>query len=178
MLAAALCAAVRGQLVGTNKPEIHPHLTIQSCTKTGGCRTEEKSVVIDANWRWVHSTTGYQNCYTGNSWDPALCPDGATCARNCAIDGADYQGTYGVSASGSALKLNFVTHGPYSTNIGSRLYLMESETEYKLFKLKNREFTFDVDVSQLPCGLNGALYLVDMDPDGRNEQICRKQGWR
>ena len=34
------------------------------------------------------------------------------------------------------------------------------------FKLKNREFTFDVDASQLPCGLNGALYFVEMDEDG------------
>ena len=166
MLAATLCATVYGQQIGTNKPEVHPRLTIQSCTKSGGCQTEEKSVVIDANWRWVHSTTGYQNCYTGNSWDTTLCPDGVTCAKNCALDGADYQGTYGVSASGSALKLNFVTHGPYSTNIGSRLYLLESETEYKLFKLKNKEFTFNVDVSRLPCGLNGALYMVDMDADG------------
>ena len=165
-LAATLCAAVYCQQIGTNKPEVHPRLAIQSCTKSGGCQTEEKSVVIDANWRWVHSTTGYQNCYTGNSWDATLCPDGSTCAKNCALDGADYQGTYGVSASGSALKLRFVTHGPYSTNIGSRLYLLETETEYKLFKLKNKEFTFDVDVSRLPCGLNGALYMVDMDADG------------
>jgi len=35
-----------------------------------------------------------------------------------------------------------------------------------MFKLKNREFTFDVDISNLPCGLNGALYLVEMDADG------------
>merc|ERR1712176_150347 len=26
--------------------------------------------------------------------------------------------------------------------------------------------TFDVDVSQLPCGLNGALYFVEMEQDG------------
>lgn len=32
--------------------------------------------------------------------------------------------------------------------------------------LKNQEFTFDVDVSQLPCGLNGALYFVNMPADG------------
>jgi len=30
----------------------------------------------------------------------------------------------------------------------------------------NKEFTFDVDVSNLPCGLNGALYFVEMDADG------------
>ena len=29
-----------------------------------------------------------------------------------------------------------------------------------MFPLKNKEFTFDVDVSALPCGLNGALYFV------------------
>lgn len=32
--------------------------------------------------------------------------------------------------------------------------------------LLGNEFTFDVDASQLPCGLNGALYFVTMDPDG------------
>jgi cellulose 1,4-beta-cellobiosidase len=44
---------------------------------------------------------------------------------------------------------------------------MASDDEnYEMFKLKNREFTFDVDVSGLGCGLNGALYFVDMDEDG------------
>jgi len=35
-----------------------------------------------------------------------------------------------------------------------------------MFTLLNREFTFDVDVSKLGCGLNGALYFVEMDRDG------------
>lgn len=34
------------------------------------------------------------------------------------------------------------------------------------FALANREFTFDVDVSKLPCGLNGALYFSEMPADG------------
>ncbi len=166
VFAAVLCAAVNGQQAGTNTPEVHPQLTVQSCTKSGGCQSETKSVVIDSNWRWLHVVSGYQNCYTGNTWDRTYCPDGPTCAKNCALDGATYQATYGVTTSGSSLRLNFVTHGPYSTNIGSRLYLLDSETEYVIFKLKNREFTFDVDVSQLPCGINGALYFVEMDADG------------
>ena len=37
---------------------------------------------------------------------------------------------------------------------------------YVKFQLLNQEFTFDVDVSQLPCGLNGALYFSEMDADG------------
>jgi len=52
------------------------------------------------------------------------------------------------------------------SNVGSRLYLLESEDTYKLFKLKNREIALDVDVSSLECGLNGALYLVEMPADG------------
>ena len=155
-----------GQQIGTNSPENHPPLTIQSCSSPGQCQTEQRSVVLDSNWRWTHTVSGTQNCYTGNEWDKNLCPDAVTCAKNCALDGADYRGTYGVTTTGSSLKLNFVTHGPYSSNIGSRLYLLDSDSEYKLFKLKNSEFSFDVDVSQLPCGLNGALYFVEMDADG------------
>lgn len=51
-------------------------------------------------------------------------------------------------------------------NVGSRTYLMDSADSYKMFDLLDNEFTFDVDVSNLPCGLNGALYFVNMDADG------------
>lgn len=62
--------------------------------------------------------------------------------------------------------MKFVTKGTYSSNIGSRTYLMETDTKYQMFNLINKEFTFDVDVSKLPCGLNGALYFVEMASDG------------
>jgi cellulose 1,4-beta-cellobiosidase len=65
------------------------------------------------------------------------------------------------------LQLKFVTKGSYSTNIGSRTYMMKDDSTYEIFKLgSNTEFTFDVDLSNLPCGLNGALYFVSMDADG------------
>ena len=35
-----------------------------------------------------------------------------------------------------------------------------------LTKSSSCRFTFDVDASELPCGLNGALYFVAMDADG------------
>lgn len=131
----------------------------KQCTKSG-CKQQTGSVVLDANWRWVHSTDGSTNCYTGQTWDSTLCPDDTTCAKNCALDGADYSGTYGIQASDGALSLKLVT----GSNIGSRNYLMAPNGEdYEMFHLKNREFTFDVDVSSLPCGVNGALYFVEMD---------------
>jgi cellulose 1,4-beta-cellobiosidase len=165
LLFAAFLGAAKAQQVGTNTAEVHPSLTWQKCAAGGTCTSQSGKVVVDANWRWLHSTSGYTNCYTGNEWDATLCPDDATCAKNCALEGADYSGTYGVTTSGSSLRVNFVTTASQK-NIGSRLYLMENDTKYQMFKLLNQEFTFDVDVSNVPCGLNGALYFVSMDSDG------------
>jgi len=154
-----------GQNIGTNQAEVHPSLTVSTCTKAGGCTTKSGSVVLDANWRWTHTNTGTTNCYTGNTWDATLCPDDVTCAANCALDGANYASTYGITSSGNSLRLNFVTVAT-QTNVGSRTYLMDTASTYQLFHLKNQEFTFDVDVSNLPCGLNGALYFSEMSADG------------
>ena len=43
---------------------------------------------------------------------------------------------------------------------------MADDSKYEMFQLLNQEFTLDVDVSNLPCGLNGAVYFVEMDADG------------
>ncbi|KAJ8075098.1 hypothetical protein PM082_019425 [Marasmius tenuissimus] len=163
---ALLAVGAVAQQVGTNTAETHPKLSWSKCSAGGSCATQQGSVVLDSNWRWLHDTS-LTNCYTGNEWDSSLCPDGQTCATNCALDGADYSGTYGITTSGNGLTLKFVTDGPYSTNIGSRVYLMDSsDSKYQMFDLRGQEFTFDVDMSNLPCGLNGALYFVSMDADG------------
>ncbi|EOD46148.1 putative glycoside hydrolase family 7 protein [Neofusicoccum parvum UCRNP2] len=162
-----LAAASRAQQVGTQTAETHPKLTTQKCTTAGGCADQSTSIVLDANWRWLHTTEGYTNCYTGQEWDTSICSDPTTCATSCALDGADYEGTYGITTSGNALTMSFVTQGSQK-NVGGRVYLLapDSDDTYEQFKLKNQEFTFDVDVSKLACGLNGALYFSEMDADG------------
>eukprot|EP00462_Mataza_sp_D1_P022070 CAMPEP_0175126806 /NCGR_PEP_ID=MMETSP0087-20121206/4056_1 /TAXON_ID=136419 /ORGANISM="Unknown Unknown, Strain D1" /LENGTH=481 /DNA_ID=CAMNT_0016408755 /DNA_START=58 /DNA_END=1500 /DNA_ORIENTATION=- len=157
---------VSAQQPGYLTAEKHPQLTIQQCQTGGACSPEQGEVVLDGNWRWTHKVGEPTNCFSGNLWNTSLCPDGKTCAANCALDGADYEGTYGIQSDGTTLNLKFVTNGAYSKNVGSRTYYMDSPSTYKKWKLKNREFTFDVDVSNLPCGLNGALYFVEMDKDG------------
>jgi cellulose 1,4-beta-cellobiosidase len=160
-------ALVQGQQIGTYTTETHPSLPVQACTKSGGCTSKSTNIVLDANWRWTHVVGGYTNCYTGNTWNSTVCTDATTCAQNCAVDGADYSGTYGISTSGNALTLKFVTAGSSGTNnVGSRVYLLQDSTHYQMFNLLNQEFTFDVDVSNLPCGLNGALYFSQMSADG------------
>lgn len=168
---AALVGLAQAQGVGTEEEETHPSMTWSECTGTGGesCTEVEGQVVVDANWRWLHGSNDTTNCYTGNEWDADLCPDNPTCSENCVVDGADYEGTYGITASGDELTLVYVTEGPESTNVGSRVYMMEDESNYKMFELLGNEFTFDVDLSGLVCGLNGALYFVKMDAEGQGE---------
>ncbi|KAL2817067.1 1,4-beta-D-glucan cellobiohydrolase B [Aspergillus cavernicola] len=160
----SLLSAVQGQKVGTQLAEAHPSLSWQTCT-SAGCSNAPGEITIDSNWRWLHTVDGYTNCYTGNEWDTSICTDNEVCAEECALDGANYAATYGITTSGNSLRLNFVTQSAQK-NIGSRVYLMDDEDTYTMFHLLNREFTFDVDVSELPCGLNGAVYFVSMDADG------------
>ena len=123
-----IVSQVLAQKPGALKKESHPKLSVAACTTKGGCTDQQKMVTIDSNWRWTHEDGVAKNCYTGNKWDDTLCPanDPDTCTKNCVIEGADaeYESTYGVTAQGADLRLNFVTQGPSSKNIGSRTYLM------------------------------------------------------
>jgi cellulose 1,4-beta-cellobiosidase len=183
LLALSFATMAYGQQVGTQQAEKHPTMSSQKCTKSGGCINQQTSIVLDANWRWLHTTSGYTNCYTGNTWDTSLCPDGQTCASNCALDGADYSGTYGITTSGmsglltyllfitdtlrsgNALTLKFVT----GKNIGSRVYLLASDTKYQMFKLLNQEFSFDVDMSNVRLSLHIGVFSNNTKPCGSSD---------
>jgi cellulose 1,4-beta-cellobiosidase len=60
-----------------------------------------------------------------------------------------------------------------ATSLASpRIYLFnEGKDRYADFSLLNREFTFDVDMSKSGCGINGALYLVEMSPTGDQDEL-------
>ncbi|CAK0797806.1 unnamed protein product [Prorocentrum cordatum] len=161
--AAALLRGAGAQLPGSVSPENHPRLQLLGCSSEGCCQ-DDAMITIDANWRWLHKKGGFDSCYA-DGWQ---CQDPAACATGCELEGQDtaaYQSQYGITTSGSALNLKFITKNEYGTNVGSRVYVMQGN-EYKMFKLKNREFTFDVDLSTLECGINGALYLVEMSANG------------
>jgi cellulose 1,4-beta-cellobiosidase len=156
------------QQAGHQKENYFLPFTVSECTSEGCSSNAETKLTIDANWRWVHKAGEPVNCYTGSAWDTSVCPDGKTCAQNCAVGAApeaDWTGTYGVKKSGDGAQFDFVTQGPYSKNVGSRTYVMEGD-EYKLFSMLNKEIAFDVDMSKMPCGLNGAIYFAEMDKTG------------
>eukprot|EP00586_Coscinodiscus_wailesii_P022577 CAMPEP_0172518660 /NCGR_PEP_ID=MMETSP1066-20121228/290949_1 /TAXON_ID=671091 /ORGANISM="Coscinodiscus wailesii, Strain CCMP2513" /LENGTH=1115 /DNA_ID=CAMNT_0013301091 /DNA_START=657 /DNA_END=4001 /DNA_ORIENTATION=- len=166
LLLTSKCVA---QQVGHYEAEQKPYITLKECTNAGGCTSKQALLTLDANWRWIHSTSGYDNCYTGNQWDTSICTDGSTCAQQCALEGVSedgYANTYGVEQLADGVKLKFVTEHQYGVNVGSRLYIMDGEDKYRMFYLKNREFAIDIDVSDLYCGMNGAMYFVEMDEFG------------
>ncbi|KAI2624735.1 putative cellulose 1, 4-beta-cellobiosidase [Xylaria nigripes] len=165
LILTTLTGLTSAQQVGTQQTETHPRLSWQKCSSDGTCATVNGGVTIDANWRWLHAVDSTSNCYNGNEWTDE-CNSETDCATKCAFEGADYAGTYGITTSDDALTLKFVTHGPYSTNVGSRLYLMSDESTYQTFTLANNELAFDVDLSTVDCGLNAALYFVSMPEDG------------
>ena len=167
----AMVPATLSQGVGTQVTEEPLPITWEQCDSPGFCVTKNGGNVLDSNWRWIHVANDYVNCYSGCAqWDPEFCPDAATCTENCVIDGVDYvdwEGTYGAVTNGAELSLSYVTQGPYSTNVGIRTYLLAEDLQnYQMFNLLNHEYTFDVNAAELGCGLNGALYFVEMMEDG------------
>ena len=64
------------------------------------------------------------------------------------------------SSAGDALTLKY---GDTASG-GPRVYLIEQEGTNKntMFKLKDQEFSFDIELSSMPCGFNAALYFVGM----------------
>lgn len=163
--ALSLIGGALAQQVGKNEPEVHPSMSWTRCSGPGSCQDVDGEVVIDANWRWTHRTGGYNNCYDGNKWTSA-CSSNEDCAKNCEVEGAKYQATYGASTSGDALTLKFTQQNASGRNVGSRIYLMADETSYEMFDLIGNEFSFDVDLSTVACGINSALYFVAMPEDG------------
>lgn len=165
LLAAGLAGLVAAQQAGDQQDETHPKLSWKKCSAGGSCTETNAEVVIDSNWRWLHEVGGTENCYDGNEWTD-VCSTAEDCAENCALEGADYEATYGATTSGDALTLKFLTEHEYGTNIGSRFYLMNGADAYQTFTLMDNEFAFDVDLSTVECGLNAALYFVAMEEDG------------
>jgi cellulose 1,4-beta-cellobiosidase len=106
---------------------------------------------------------GYTNCKTSSgAWNSTICTDALSCAQNCAVEGVDYASS-GVATSGNALTVTLNV----ATSSGPRVYLLDpTGSAYEMFHLLNQEFTFDVSLPQVGCGMNAALYFSEMDQHG------------
>jgi cellulose 1,4-beta-cellobiosidase len=68
-----------------------------------------------------------------------------------------------VTTHDHSVNLRLFTRGKLTE---SRVYLLGNKKRYHLFHLKNRQFSFEVDASQVPCGVDAALYFTSMQADG------------
>ena len=84
---ASIASIAVAQQPGTLKTEGNPTISVKECD-ANGCSQKDHKLVLDANWRWIH-TDDSQNCYTGNMWDDSICADGTTCAAKCQVEAVD-----------------------------------------------------------------------------------------
>ena len=171
ILASALLSITAAQSLGKGK-EVHPKLTTYECTKKGGCKAQDSYIVLDAAAHSIHqkndTTKGCGNW--GSGADPVVCPDEKTCAKNCVLEPISNYQDYGIFTKGASMRMDF--YGKDKKFQSPRAYLLgKGEKNYEMLKLNGKEFTFDVDVSKLPCGMNGALYLSEMRADGGRSNL-------
>ncbi|KAK5659046.1 hypothetical protein OQA88_1133 [Cercophora sp. LCS_1] len=166
-VAAMLLTMILGQLPPPTD-EVHPLLPTWKCTTSGGCVQQNTSVVLDWEYRNIHTQSGTTSCKSGSKMNPSQCPDAATCAKNCIVDAANVYTSFGVTTSGPAVTLyHYVRTASGLVSASPRIYLLDEPTQkYVMLTLLNQEISVDVDLSTLPCGENGAFYLSEMTPDG------------
>jgi cellulase len=160
-----------GQTLGKT-PEVHPKLQTFKCTKKGGCKTVNSAVVLDELAHPVHQKVETSlNCGVwGGPPNVTVCPDEATCAKNCIVEGISDYSQYGVYTKGASITLHQLNKA--GADVSPRVYLLdESGQKYDMMKLTGNEFAFDVDMSALPCGMNAALYLSEMSETGGRSSL-------
>ncbi len=168
-LASLLLGAAQAQKPGTSK-EVHPKITTYRCSKKGGCKAETNYIVLDSLAHPVHQATNSLNCGDwGNKPNATVCPDKESCAQNCIVEGVPDYSQYGVTTSGSSLRMQQLLDGRL---VSPRVYLLDkSEHRYEMLQLTGNEITFDVDATKLPCGMNSALYLSEMEAAGGQSKL-------
>ena len=169
LLTLALLGLASAQTPGTTK-EVHPKLRTYQCTKRGGCVARNTAVVLDGQAHPIHQLNSTIGCGSwGSGPNATACPDAATCAKNCIVEGISDYSKYGVTTSGANLHLDMLKDG---NSVSPRVYLLaEGEKQYEMLKLTGNELSFDTDGSKLPCGMNSALYLSEMSATGGQSKL-------
>ncbi|GKT50821.1 endoglucanase type C [Colletotrichum spaethianum] len=160
----------------SNSTDNHPKLETFRCTVKDGCQKKTNYIVVDSSQHAIETSSGV-SCDTGNSPpNSTACTTPEECAKNCHIEGISDYSANGVFTRGSDLRLTMFNDN--GAEVSPRVYLLEENKErYEMIRLTGAEFTFDVDMVKLPCGMNGALYLSEMPADGgKNTSSLNKLG--
>lgn len=163
---ASMAGLSSAQHIG-NTPEVHPKLKTWECSWIRGCHEKSTSLVLDSEAHPIHQVDhpGEKCGEWGSKPNKTVCPDAETCHKNCVLQGVSDYSHKGVTTNGGSLRLDMLSDN--GTVWTPRVYLLsEDESQYEMLQLAGKELTFEVDVSRLPCGMNGGLYLAEMERDG------------
>ena len=168
----AVLPFVSSQQIG-EIPDLRPKLTTQTCTREHGCTTHKTSVVLDALTHPIEDINTGQSCIKPNGeLNRDVCSTGEECSQRCSINGINPH-NHGIQTDGDSMTMHMYlhVHGGIKS-ISTRVYLLDEDDEYyDMLKLLGREISFDADVSNLPCGMNGAIYLSEMDKTGGRDRL-------
>ncbi|KAH9473310.1 hypothetical protein MJO28_000869 [Puccinia striiformis f. sp. tritici] len=145
--------------------ESHPSLKVHVCGSDGLCSDKKMSITLDADIRPLQVLEGMESCISEEerAWNTTVCPNSQKCSEQCSLGGVKYKSVHGISTHDHGLHLKLFTHGKLTE---SRVFLLANEKHYHTFYLKNQQFSFDVDASEVPCGVDAALYFTSMKADG------------
>ncbi|KFY41376.1 hypothetical protein V495_04953 [Pseudogymnoascus sp. VKM F-4514 (FW-929)] len=153
-------------------PDAIQSLPTYTCTLADGCTEQLTNVVFAWPYHWMHTVDGYDSCTTSSGdLNSTLCGTSEDCFNNCELAPGDYEGL-GISTDGNAITLyQYRNNDGKIENKSPNVMLLDPAGEnYVNVQLLGQEFSFDVDISLLPCGENGALFLSEMDfTGGRSE---------
>ncbi|PGG99346.1 hypothetical protein AJ80_09384 [Polytolypa hystricis UAMH7299] len=176
LLVTLFLGLVAAQTPGKGR-ELHPRLTTWECTHRHGCRKKQTSVVLDSLSHPVYQKNApdFDCGGWGQTPNATACPDDKTCVQNCIMDPVSDYSDYGVTTCGGDLHMEMINDD--GKVVSPRVYLLsENKNKYEMMHLTGKEFTFDVDMSNLPCGMNGALYLSEMEKDGGKKKEKLNKG--
>ena len=126
----------------------------KECTNAGGYTSTQARLALDANWHQVNSVSGYENGCTGDDWNSQCFSNPVQRAQNFVLEGTSKdkcESAHSVQQIQDGVKVNFLTQHEHDANVGHYIHAMDDDDKYDLFCLKNREFSFEVDVSDMQC---------------------------
>mmetsp|Transcript_45969 Transcript_45969/g.127773 ORF Transcript_45969/g.127773 Transcript_45969/m.127773 type:complete len:485 (-) Transcript_45969:109-1563(-) len=162
-VACMLTSEGEAQLVWDQEPDDVTDTDKLTISMNGQSRTT--GVMLDSNWRWYH-TEDWASC-DSNTLDAAT-------MEKCIVQGLDadaYKNTYGITVGSDSVTLKYANNQDGgSPAYGQRVFLTDMSTAdgngYQMFDVLGSSLSFTIDLSNVPAGINAAVYFAAMDQYG------------
>ncbi|KAF4500420.1 cellulose 1,4-beta-cellobiosidase [Fusarium agapanthi] len=161
-----------------NIEEVHTPFTWHQCIQKP-CTEYFSAIVLESSLRETNCCAG---SFDVKDLHRTQCKkkDKDTCPADCCVEGADYR-AHGIKAVGTSLTMDLGATAPHVPKDLIRVMPLEDERypNRPLVRRHDSEYTFDIDVRNVPPGYKARVSLNRMLPDGaRSEKKGDKAGAR